>query len=172
MALRRAAEFRKSRQAPSAPPQTLSCSYRWAPSEGCRAHRPHSEPAGASFPPATPRSHLYGGPWGTVAPGEGCLPHRHCTPVRLSRGGCSFQFGRASAPRQFQHDTSSERTPLARISSPTSRRLLIVRQRAPGLRIQSGRLRQFGAPAAHVIALVVSLGLTGESHRDLSFQGK
>jgi hypothetical protein len=23
---------------------------------------------------------------------------RHCTPVRLSRGGCSFQFGRASAP--------------------------------------------------------------------------
>jgi hypothetical protein len=51
-------------------------------------------------------------------------------------------------------------------------RLLIVRQRALGLRIQSGRLRQFGAPAAHVIALVVSLGLTGESHRDLSFQGK
>jgi hypothetical protein len=24
--------------------------------------------------------------------------HRHCTPVRLSRGGCSCQFGRASAP--------------------------------------------------------------------------
>jgi hypothetical protein len=23
---------------------------------------------------------------------------RHCTPVRLSRGGCSCQFGRASAP--------------------------------------------------------------------------
>jgi hypothetical protein len=32
-------------------------------------------------------------------------------------------------------------------------RLLILRQRALGLRIQSGRLRQFGAPAAHVIAL-------------------
>jgi hypothetical protein len=51
-------------------------------------------------------------------------------------------------------------------------RLLIVQEWALGLRIQSGRLRQFGAPAAHVIALVVSLGLTGESHRDLSFRRK
>jgi hypothetical protein len=24
--------------------------------------------------------------------------YRHCTPVRLSRGGCSFQYGRTSAP--------------------------------------------------------------------------
>jgi hypothetical protein len=24
--------------------------------------------------------------------------HRHCTPVRVSRGGCSCQFGRASTP--------------------------------------------------------------------------
>jgi hypothetical protein len=66
---------------------------------------------------------------------------RHCTPVRLSRGGCSFQFGRASArvhtmrgPNvgtatssaqrsalntawcwQFQHDTSSDRTPNSRM---------------------------------------------------------
>jgi len=24
------------------------------------------------------------------------IPHRRCLPVRLSRGGCSFQFGRTS----------------------------------------------------------------------------
>jgi hypothetical protein len=24
---------------------------------------------------------------------------RHCTPVSVSHGGCSFQFGRASAPK-------------------------------------------------------------------------
>jgi hypothetical protein len=71
---------------------------------------------------------------------------RHCTPVRLYPGGCSFQFGRASAPMmpqpvqtmrgpkagtatssgqrsalstawwwQFQHDTSSDRTPRSRM---------------------------------------------------------
>jgi hypothetical protein len=28
--------------------------------------------------------------------------HRHCTPLRLSRGGCSCQFGRASAPTMPQ----------------------------------------------------------------------
>jgi hypothetical protein len=33
------------------------------------------------------------------------VTHRHCTPVRLSRGGCSCQCGRASAPTipQFVH---------------------------------------------------------------------
>jgi hypothetical protein len=28
--------------------------------------------------------------------------HRHCTPLRLSRAGCSRQFGRASAPMMPQ----------------------------------------------------------------------
>jgi hypothetical protein len=61
---------------------------------------------------------------------------RHCTPVRLSRGGCSRQFGRASAPMMphrvhtmrgpnvgtaydrpvvAQQHTSSERTPFWRM---------------------------------------------------------
>jgi hypothetical protein len=77
---------------------------------------------------------------------ETAWAHRHCTPVSVSRGGCSCQFGRASAPMipqlvhtmrgpnigtgvlsghgwalsiarwwQSQHDTSSDRTPLARM---------------------------------------------------------
>jgi hypothetical protein len=72
--------------------------------------------------------------------------HRHCTPVSVSRGGCSRQFGRASAPMipqrvhtmrgpndgtgtslgqasalmiarwwHCQQDTSSDRTPFARM---------------------------------------------------------
>jgi hypothetical protein len=37
---------------------------------------------------------------------------RHCTPVRLSRGGCSFQFGRASAPT-IPHPAQTIRGPKA-----------------------------------------------------------
>ncbi len=33
---------------------------------------------------------------------QGATFPRHCTPVSVSRGGCSFQFGRASAPTMPQ----------------------------------------------------------------------
>jgi hypothetical protein len=92
------------------------------------------------FPAVARRSAL------TRTIGRASWAHRDCTPIRVSRGGCSCQFGRASAPMipQFvhtirgpdvrtgtssdhgsalriarwwhcQHDTSSDRTPLARM---------------------------------------------------------
>jgi hypothetical protein len=45
---------------------------------------------GAAVRRASERPALFGA--------EALWAHRHCAPVRLSRGGCSRQFGRASAP--------------------------------------------------------------------------
>ena len=57
------------------------------------------------------------------------------------------------------------REPLDEIILVPLRRLrLFILRRPLGLR-WSGRLRHFGAPAAHVIALVVGLGSARECHR-------
>jgi hypothetical protein len=46
---------------------------------------------------------------------------RHCIPVRLSRGGCSIQFGRASVPRRHRASGRTRRVNRIFLSSHESR---------------------------------------------------
>jgi hypothetical protein len=78
--------------------------------------------------------------------------------VRLSRGGCSCQFGRASAPMIPQH------TP-ARMSARACHRVTGWRSRSPGGGIASRIRRATARPSARILPSVVgSIGSLMRCH--------
>jgi hypothetical protein len=97
------------------------------PTQGIRALRAKALALGRPKQPAT---FLLG------VPPDLSWFHRHCTPVRLSRGGCSCQFGRASAPMipQFVQTIRGPNDVAAGYSFPQSTTVPVNREqlRQPG----------------------------------------
>jgi hypothetical protein len=119
---------------------------------------------------------------------------RHCTPVKLSRGGCSFQFGRASAPMptedeagyrvRWTPDRAAGSLLALRVAEFTirlnrlfeslttldaGRNFAGLRVRVRRLPIEGGRTSSIDQPLVHLLAVLALRNQPGGCGADLPF---